>query len=722
MLWVQASDRLVFERSLLQLFRDVGVITDTNPQEISPLKLIEKLDSAWSCRWLLVVDDIHGNPDGDSVAHQFASIPIKYGSILFTTRDIYTAVSLVENRFAFAVDAMEVDEAFEMLQSRVSSNSLSDKEAYELVEYLEYHPRAIAKAAESMGAHGISALEYLQILERQEEQCTTLLGQPYSAYTELPGTTTLITSDTICMERLWEQDRAAAHFLAVVACLSRAKIPLNLFKTTYDSMQLARVLAVLRGFSLITICKPGSTVMVPRLVRLSVRVYLRRLQRTPIYAFHALRTIARAFPEDNKQYSMLPESGSYLPHALAIIMEYCRVPAASHSPTAQATNSCLLETDRPVPYFEVFSCHNVDEVETMIPFDYVGPLALRVSHFLCVLGQYSKAMEIATKTSRWSFGISPTEILACVASITSLFRYLGHPVLFASQIERIYTSQTILIKSHRPLTIRVLGSKGLALQAQGHYAQAEGYHRRAIAICRSTYGQQDTRLRDEEHGLALSILGQNRSQEALEILYDIYNHMEAVSSPKNPKILSVLANIGCALQQLCRWTDAYHVLSCALSGRKDVLGEDHPHTIQNRANLAQIHVANGDYAAAEDITRETLRIHVEKLGEDHYLSLHMMNNLGYLLFGQERFAEAAETLHCVARKREAILGPEHCDTLNSLFYASKAYRKMERFDEALLLRNKVPQARQSLDDDDDAGRGEIEDRMDEIDRDRQLVR
>jgi tetratricopeptide (TPR) repeat protein len=265
-----------------------------------------------------------------------------------------------------------------------------------------------------------------------------------------------------------------------------------------------------------------------------------------------------------------------------------------------------------------------------------------------------------------------------------------------------------------------LRSKALALQSQGHYSQAEGYHRRAIAICKSTYGSRDIRLLDEEHGLALSLLGQKRPQEALDSLCAIYTAMDEQLTLSNPKTLSVLANIGCALQHLSRWDDAYHATSRALSGRKEVLGADHPHTVQTYANLAQIYVVKRDYAAAESTTRETLRVHVTKLGEDHHLSLHILNNLGYFLLGQERWNEAAETLYRVAKKREMVLGFHHCDTLETLFYASEAYWKMGRFDEALELGGKVLRARQILDED-SGDRREIEVRMAEIQRDRDIM-
>ncbi|KAK3202807.1 hypothetical protein GRF29_154g848702 [Pseudopithomyces chartarum] len=534
--------------------------------------------------------------------------------------------------------------------------------------------------------------------------------------------TSLVTEDIIpivSMDKIYSQDENAASILAISACLGQARIPLTLLDTSYNSTQLKHALEVLRASSLVMLSSSDNSITIPRLVRLCVRAYLRQYGMSTLYAYYALKITAQSFPENSKQFSMLQKGSSYLPHALAILEEYEIASTTSHHLMAMGHSSPLFTTRGHSLYIPDFD--NGTFTGSSVPLDYVGPLALRVAHFLCVLGQYSRAMQVATQASRWLSTAPAADVLSCELSITSLFLYLGGPAIFASQIEQILLSQTVLLKSHRPLTIRVLRSKALALQGQGHYSQAEGYHRRAIAICKSTYGSRDIRLLDEEHGLALSLLGQKRPQEALDSLCAIYTTMEEQLTLSNPKTLSVLANIGCALQHLSRWDDAYHATSRALSGRKEVLGADHPHTVQTYANLAQIYVVKGDYSAAESTTRETLRVHVTKLGEDHHLSLHILNNLGYFLLGQERWNEAAETLYRVARKREMVLGFHHCDTLETLFYASEAYWKMRRFDEALELGGKVLRARQILDEN-SGDRREIEARMAEIQRDRDAIR
>ncbi|KAL1597919.1 hypothetical protein SLS60_008407 [Paraconiothyrium brasiliense] len=547
-IWIQARDRSALQTSYDRLFGGTEILTKFDAQAPTIQDIMEKLDMVWEGQWVLIVDDVQPTTNRDLALRQLASLPIKNGSILFTTRNTYVAALLVEDRFILTLDPMTVGEATQMLRAHLDSGFSLDEDFSSLLEYLEYLPSPIAQAAESMRLYKLSTVQYFRLLRGQEKH--------------------------------------RGH-------------------DSVDSYHLG----------------------------------------------------ARASQESSS-------------------------------------------------------------------WDFLAPLALRVSHFLRILGQYKNALHLAGHALKWlshadHSNPSSVEIFLCESSIATLSHYLGRPTSFASRVELLLQSQTVLLKSHRPLTIRALRSKGLALQAQGRHDQAEGYHRRAIAICTSIYGHRDTKLLDEKHGLALSILGQGRAQEALGTLHDIYNVMEATLGLSNPKTLSVLANIGCALQHLSQWTEAYGVMTRALSGRNAVLGKDHPHTIHSRANLAQIYVAKGDMAGAERITKETLQIHEAKLGEDHHLSLHILNSLGYLFLGQDRYTEAAEVLHRVARKREIVLGSQHCDTLTSMFYASEAYWRMGRLDEAFELGHRVLNGRRRLNEG-DASMREIEERLAEIERDRWL--
>lgn len=141
------------------------------------LGLVEKLDQVCNSQWLLIIDDIHTQVPGVLGSQGLASLPIRHGSILWTTRD-YVTSHPAENRFIFSLDTMTASEATQMLESQVDITLLTSDRSFELVEYLEHHPAFIARVAGSMRFRSISATRYLQLLQELEQYCSTLYVSP----------------------------------------------------------------------------------------------------------------------------------------------------------------------------------------------------------------------------------------------------------------------------------------------------------------------------------------------------------------------------------------------------------------------------------------------------------------------------------------------------------------------------------------------------------------
>src|SRR5271166_5821755 len=81
-----------------------------------------------------------------------------------------------------------------------------------------------------------------------------------------------------------------------------------------------------------------------------------------------------------------------------------------------------------------------------------------------------------------------------------------------------------------------------------------------------------------------------------------------------------------------------------LSIRRDILGEDHPHTAASYNNLAETLRAQGKYAEAEAMHRRALAIDLKALGVDHPSTALSYNNLAETLGAQGKYAEA-EAMH-----------------------------------------------------------------------------
>ncbi|MFJ8547298.1 tetratricopeptide repeat protein, partial [Streptomyces sp. NPDC093586] len=112
-----------------------------------------------------------------------------------------------------------------------------------------------------------------------------------------------------------------------------------------------------------------------------------------------------------------------------------------------------------------------------------------------------------------------------------------------------------------------------------------------------------------------------------------------------------------------------------------VLGEDHPHTLTSRNNLAGAYRAAGALARAIPLYERTVEDAVRVLGEDHPSTLASRNNLAYAYETAGDLERAIPLFERTLRERVRVLGEDHPSTLasrNNLAYAYETAGDLER--------------------------------------------
>jgi tetratricopeptide (TPR) repeat protein len=102
-----------------------------------------------------------------------------------------------------------------------------------------------------------------------------------------------------------------------------------------------------------------------------------------------------------------------------------------------------------------------------------------------------------------------------------------------------------------------------------------------------------------------------------------------------------------------------------LTIRRQVLGEDHPHTANSYDRVASNLNAQGRYTEAAGGYRKALAIYRQVLGEHHPDTATSYNNVAYNLNAQGLYAEAAEGYSKALAIRQKVLGEDHADTATS---------------------------------------------------------
>jgi MinD-like ATPase involved in chromosome partitioning or flagellar assembly len=149
------------------------------------------------------------------------------------------------------------------------------------------------------------------------------------------------------------------------------------------------------------------------------------------------------------------------------------------------------------------------------------------------------------------------------------------------------------------------------------------------------------------------------------------------------QLLRLEFNLANILRDLAKFRDSHTVDEAVLAGQENLLGKEHPHTLQTSGSLAGDLRALGDYQAALDFDLVTYKSWNEGFGEDHWGALAAAHNLAlsYLLTGA--FQQALSLDRQTLTARTVVLGPGHPRTFDSGTAVVRDLLEAGRYNEAV---------------------------------------
>ena len=119
--------------------------------------------------------------------------------------------------------------------------------------------------------------------------------------------------------------------------------------------------------------------------------------------------------------------------------------------------------------------------------------------------------------------------------------------------------------------------------------------------------------------------------------------------------------------------------------RRDVLGSDHPDTVESLGNLASLHGMKGRWHEALDLSREAHETRRRLLGDHHPRTLVSANNVAECLKELGRSGEAEAAFHSVVESAGASLPHGHwhlslyLGNLGRFLWAEKRFAEAEPY-------------------------------------------
>jgi serine/threonine-protein kinase len=218
--------------------------------------------------------------------------------------------------------------------------------------------------------------------------------------------------------------------------------------------------------------------------------------------------------------------------------------------------------------------------------------------------------------------------------------------------------------------------------AEGDYASAETYQRRALELEEALLGPDHADLASTLNNLAGALAEQGRPEEALPLRERALRIIIAQRGAEHPQVSDHLRGVGALLFQLGRASEAHEHWVRALELRREAYGDEHPDVATSLDDLGNALEALGQDEEAITRLREALAMREKLLGK-HPEVAATLSNLGRVLTKTGRNDEAIILHERAVALTEESLGHEHAEVATKLANLAVAYREVGRRDDAV---------------------------------------
>lgn len=173
-----------------------------------------------------------------------------------------------------------------------------------------------------------------------------------------------------------------------------------------------------------------------------------------------------------------------------------------------------------------------------------------------------------------------------------------------------------------------------------------------------------------------------------------------VLGPEHPETLQSMHNLASTYRRLARSEEALTLFLESLNISKRVLGSEHAETLHILNGLAWTYTDLAQYEEASRIHQDALEIKKRLLGSEHPQTLHSMDGLAWTYWRLGRYHEACSLHQETLEVGKRVLGLEHIDTLSSMdglgwaqWRLGRYYKAVNLFQTSLDIRKKIQGAK-----------------------------
>ncbi|KAJ7698745.1 hypothetical protein B0H16DRAFT_1396407 [Mycena metata] len=162
-------------------------------------------------------------------------------------------------------------------------------------------------------------------------------------------------------------------------------------------------------------------------------------------------------------------------------------------------------------------------------------------------------------------------------------------------------------------------------------------------------------------------------KHAGELLEEVRQKQTQVLGEDHPDTLQTMTDLAASYLALGEHKKGKELEIIVLEKRKQGRGEDDSHTLRTMGNLANSYSALGEYNRAQELKSVVLEKRKQVLGEDHSDTLRAMGDLANSYSDLGEHQRAQELMSVVLKKQKQLLGEDHPHTLHTMGNLANSY-------------------------------------------------
>ena len=635
-LWIDASQRLTFEKDVRAIAKKLGLPGATAEQLDFKQLFKQGLSDSSFGKWLLIVDNaddeaLWGTPanrdSGTSTLRSYLP-STNHGSVLITTRTRQVAVTLAGKELVnLAEPSAEV--ASGMFVGLLEDQNLAGDRLTisTLLEKLTFLPLAITQAASFINMTQISAKSYLNLLDQPtEKEVVKLLSKDFGDPSRYSNAKNPVASTwLISFKNIRKNYPLAADVLSSMACYHEKNIPQSLLPVSASDVDLLEAIGVLIGYSFVRRHNRSASSEqiydLHRLVQIAARNWLTITKSITHWKNLCIKRTDQIFPivdQDHKEIWTM-----YLPHARRLCDDSGTVTIHERYALLQKINQCFIGMGKyaeavkaqriVVEHVDSISSDNRSNLERLDAYFHFGRALSLNGDNIAAQFYLERGLSIATDV----FPPGHINILRLQWHLGKTYERRGLLKEAEEQMVIVMNTSSRILGLEHPWTLDSMDSLARIYEQQGWVQKAEALSRQALDIASKTLGKLHHKTLQSMKRLGWILYRQHQLKEAEEIMTYVLNTETTLLEPDHPDIAGDMFELAAVYAAQHRYGDAEAMATQALEKLTQVPGPQHPLTLVCMHHLAQILYCQGKFAEAIELLSQCVHLKIQVEGADH---------------------------------------------------------------------------------------------------------